>query len=627
MFLPMPSSHMKHFVFFFILLFIAFAVPAQDTSKIYTKNSDAYRVKEASYNSKRNDYAAVKFFDGVVFTSARARRSKKAKSRLEETFVRLYSTEKTSKGKDKKPKVFMRDLTTKYVDGPVCFNKEFTAVYFSRNHIGSTKKTPKSAFKYQLLEAGLNQNGLDSVVTLPFNSSSYNIIHPSLSNDGSMLFFASDMPGGKGGMDIYFSRKSGRTWGVPINLGPKVNSAGDEMYPFISRDEMLYFASDGHGGMGGLDIFETQIQNDQGKKPRNMGAPINSKFDDFAYHIVSGMGFLSSNRKSKGKDDDIYEVDVLRDIKRGKDALIVTKEKGTNKVLANTTLIINGDSIATNENGEYSLMVEEETVYKLKAKKPDYFDATDEITSASSPDEQFTRAIQLEKDPKLFLIAVINDAQNDQPIEGVTVKIKDLSAKTELGDITTASNGRYTKALKGKRIGDKLDLLVILDKPGYLQKTVTVNYTVNKPGEIILNDLVNLSVGRVAVGMDLSKMIEIKPIYFDLGKPTIRPDAALELDKIVAIMTKYPTMSIELGSHTDCRSAAGANLKLSGARAKASAAYIVAKGIAAGRIKGKGYGETKLLNSCACEGKIVSSCSEEEHTKNRRTEFVITKLQ
>ena len=545
---------------------------------------------------------------------------------MEEAFVRLYSTEKKLNGKDRKPKVFLSDLKTKYIDGPICFNKEFNAVYFSRNHIGVAKKGSDGKFKYQLFEAGLNRNGLDSVIQLPFNNRDYNIMHPTISNDGTTLFFASDMPGGKGGMDIYFSKKSGGTWGTPVNLGSKVNTAGNDLYPFISLNDVLYFSSDGHGGMGGLDIFETTIKDGKGKRAYNMGEPINSKFDDFAYFVFSGSGYLSSNRKNKGKDDDIYEVDVLRNIKRGKDAMIVAKEKGSNKVLAKTTLVINGDTTITNEKGEYSFMVEEEQTYKIQTKKADYFDGTYEVSAASSPEDEFSKELLIEKIPKLVLNAVIKDASTDEPLEGVTVIIKDLLTKTDFGEITTASNGVYNKLLKGKKIGDNLNLTISLEKTGYLQKTVNVNYTISKPGEIKLNDIVNLAIGKVAVGMDLSKMIEIKPIYFDVGKPTIRPDAALELDKIVAVMIQYPSMSIELGSHTDCRAAANANLKLSAARAKASADYISNKGIAASRISSKGYGETKLLNNCACEGKVASNCSEEEHTKNRRTEFVITKL-
>ena len=126
--------------------------------------------------------------------------------------------------------------------------------------------------------------------------------------------------------------------------------------------------------------------------------------------------------------------------------------------------------------------------------------------------------------------------------------------------------------------------------------------------------------------MDVAKMIDMKPIYFDMGKSKIRPDAAVELDKIVTVLKEYSNIYIELGSHTDCRSAAAFNLQLSAARSKASAEYIIKKGINRSRITTKGYGESKLLINCGCEGKVKSNCSEEDHAKNRRTEFLITKL-
>ena len=127
---------------------------------------------------------------------------------------------------------------------------------------------------------------------------------------------------------------------------------------------------------------------------------------------------------------------------------------------------------------------------------------------------------------------------------------------------------------------------------------------------------------QIEVGMDVGKVIEINPIYFDLGKCNIRPDAATELDKIVSVLNDNPAMVIELGSHTDRRGSDASNLSLSDKRAKSSAAYIVSKGIPKARIQGKGYGEKKLLNRCTNGVK----CSEEEHQLNRRTEFIIVKM-
>ena len=136
----------------------------------------------------------------------------------------------------------------------------------------------------------------------------------------------------------------------------------------------------------------------------------------------------------------------------------------------------------------------------------------------------------------------------------------------------------------------------------------------------------DFSLGYLEVGADLGKLLGLNTIYFDRGKFDIRQDAAVELDKIVDVMKKFPDIVIELDSHTDCRSAANLNLILSQKRADASVAYIISKGIPSNRISGKGYGESQLINSCACEGNVKSNCTEEEHAKNRRTEFLIVSM-
>lgn len=144
--------------------------------------------------------------------------------------------------------------------------------------------------------------------------------------------------------------------------------------------------------------------------------------------------------------------------------------------------------------------------------------------------------------------------------------------------------------------------------------------------DVVVNTSLTSSLEKIEVGKDLGKMLDVKPIYFDLGKSDIRPDAAAELDKIVAAMNENPTIEIELGSHTDCRGSKASNAKLSDARAKASAEYVQSRITNPKRIFGKGYGESKLVNGCACEGKKPSTCTEEEHQANRRTEFKIIKI-
>lgn len=599
----------------------------EEKQKAFSKNADAYQVDFTKFNSDKNDFCAVHFMDAIVFSSSRSRPWFNRKDESGDDYVHVYTTEKNSKGKYIKPKIFMRDLHTRFHDGPVCFNKEYTAVYFSRINVKKSERSKDGSYKLKMYYATLNRNGFDSVARMPFNSNDYNLAHPSLSADGNTLYFASDMPGGMGGMDIYMSKKTNGIWGDPINLGDKINTLSDEVFPFIAPDNKLYFSSTGHDGMGGLDIYETKVKNDKATRPFNMGEPVNSIKDDFGFYLASDnkTGYISSDRKEGETRDDIYDLKVLREVKRGKELTLIVKNKTTGKPIGATVVVINSDTVNTNENGEITKTLDDDVEYAIHIQKTDFYPLDDKVSSASSQEDVFTKELLLEEDPKLALVLSVRDTKTGLLLEGATVKLKDSTLNSFVNDLTY-SDGDYRKKLAGKKIGDRLVYVITIEKPGYLSKTVTVQHSINKPGDIRINELADLSIGKVEVGMDLAKMIDIKPIYFDLGKSVIRKDAALELDKVVDAMKEYPNMFIELGSHTDCRSSAASNLKLSTARAKASAAYIVKKGIQKTRIVGKGYGETKLLNSCACEGKTVSPCSEEEHTKNRRTEFLITKL-
>ncbi len=601
-------------------------------NSLYKRNADAYAVNPVNYNSPQNDLCAVKFYDAVVFTSSRSKTPwiKTQQGWTGEGFMNLYATERNDDGEEIPPRLFISDLNSKYNDGPACFSRDYNTIYFSRNNFKKSERATDGSFKLKLLEATLDQNGFSMVKILPFNNNEFNFVHPTVSLDGYTMYFASDMAGGLGGMDIYKSVKDSLgTWGTPVNMGEKINTAGNEMFPFIGTDGLLYFASDGHDGLGGLDIYEARLNPEkQVKKIYNMGEPVNSRYDDFGIYLMEDnkSGFISSNRKAGGMDDDIYELQILREVKRGKDATLAIRDKSTGLPIDSAKIVVNGDTVLTNEKGEYLLSAEDDMEYKLEAIKSDYFTTRDTVTSNTSPGDAFTREIWLEKDPKLFLRGRITDARTNDLLEGVTIKITDIATNSEVDLYTTTAAGDYFKLLNGTRIGDKLTYLIRIQKPGYLQRTVVYTHTIDKPGEINLNEKLNLALGKVEVGMDLAKMIDIKPIYFDLGKSTIRKDAALELDKVVQVMNEYPNMYIELGSHTDCRSSAASNLKLSSQRAKASVNYIVKKGINKMRITSKGYGESKLLNNCACEGKVKSSCPEEEHDKNRRTEFLITQL-
>jgi outer membrane protein OmpA-like peptidoglycan-associated protein len=596
----------------------------------YKRNADAYSLSEVPYNSPQSDFSPVKFRDMIVFASTRAKTVwvKKQQAWTNGNYLGLYVAPNSSNGLNK-PALFMGDLDSRFNDGPICFSKDYNTIYLTRNNSKKEERAKDGTYKLKLLEAMLDENGFSMVRLFPFNNNDYNFAHPSISPDGYTLYFASDMPGGKGGMDIYRTKKdSTGVWGPPENLGDLVNTAGTEVFPFIAESGLLYFSSNGHDGLGGLDIYEAKLNGGKVTKIYNMGEPVNSKDDDFGIYLMEDnkTGYISSNRKAGGMDDDIYMLQILRDVKRGKEALIVVKDKENTQPLDSAKLVINGDTVMTNDKGEYTLSLEDEKEYKIQTLVPDYFSKEDTISTKNSTEDSFVKEIAMEKDPKLFLRALITDAKTNELLEGVNIKLTDIAASAEVDNYVTTASGDYFKFLYGKHIGDKLTYLMRIEKPGYLERTLIFTHIIDKPGEINMNQSLNLTLGKVEVGMDLGKMIDLKPIYFDLGKSAIRKDAAEELDKIVQVMNEYPNMFIELGSHTDCRSSAESNMKLSTARAKSSAEYIVKKGINRMRITSRGYGESRLLNNCACEGKVQSNCSEEEHEKNRRTEFVITRL-
>jgi outer membrane protein OmpA-like peptidoglycan-associated protein len=437
------------------------------------------------------------------------------------------------------------------------------------------------------------------------------------------------MPGGIGGTDIYMSiRTTDTTWSKPLNLGPNVNTEGNELFPFYhAAGKLLFFASDGKVGLGGLDIFVAPFDNKAGKAV-NPGAILNSNMDDFALILDDKQksGYFSSNRADGKGDDDIYSFELLKPFLFGKTIKgVATDKQGT--ILANVKVFLFDennniiDSATTSDNGAFNFTVEADKQYKLSGNKENYFEGRN-TADTRTDDDVIIADLMLEKDPGLSLYAVITDNKTGDTLSGVTLIITDNVSK-QTDTVVTTESGDYRRPLGDKHLNDVGDYTIVIIKDGYFTKTVTYKIVFDKPGQYNIHESVDFGLDPIV--KDLSEMIQINPINFDLNKYNIRPDAAKELDKIVAIMNKYPNMVIELGAHTDCRGSKAYNQRLSDKRAKASAKYIKERIVNPDRIYGKGYGESKLLNDCHCEGRVKSNCTEEQHAMNRRTEFRVIK--
>lgn len=519
------------------------------------------------------------------------------------------------------PKLFNAHVQNKYFDGPMCFNTDGTKLYFTRS--ASLKDKDKNSknkdmpVKQQIFSSDMNKFGDVHPEIKPFeyNTHDYNCMHPSLSKDGKRLYFVSDMPGTLGGMDIFMCEWDKDTWGKPVNCGPEVNTAGNEVFPFVDEEGTLYFSSDYRPGLGGMDIFNADAWPNKEKlffNAENLGANINSKSDDFGVITFDKgkRGYLSSNRKNQLRDDDIYY--FINNKPKSIPVKLKFVDTLNNKEVNGTTFTITTKSgnIITGrldsgcfltrlkENQEVTISTENENY------KPKLIVRT--ITKADS-------ILEIAVSPKAqnCVKGVIFDKDDNKPVAGLKVAVYDEDGNRYY-DAVTDSSGRYQVC---NLPAGKMLYIGTEKKPDYFTNTERFSM----PGE-----KQDIEKNIYALKLVVGKAIRVDNIYFDLGKFNIREDAAKELDKLVQLMKDNPEVIIELSSHTDCRGNAAANLALSDKRAKSSAAYIVSKGVSKIRVKGKGYGESKLLNDCACEGKRQSACSEEQHAQNRRSEFKVT---
>lgn len=499
-----------------------------------------FYVSNLSINTKVADFGTAFYKNKVVFASSRD--SLKLKTRVykwnNQPYLNLFVADTIFQGTDlKNVNAFSKHINSKYHEAVVAFNAEGNEVFFTRNNYTNENlaRDADGMNHLKLYHANLENGEWVNIEEVPFNSEDYSVGQPALSADGKKLYFVSDMPGSIGATDIFVvDVLENNSFSEPKNLGPEINTSGREMFPHLTENK-LYFSSDGHLGLGGLDVFESTYKTIF-SKPSNLGAPLNSKKDDFGYIVneVTQRGYVSSNRDGGKGDDDIYSFERL-------EVGCLQKVKGsvvnaTNGIPEDAVTVLlqdeNGAEVAktlTNVNGEYTfdMTMDCDTDYKISVEKEKFDTAT-----------------------KSFKTSDIANYVNTVPM-GIKKRSK-----------------------------------LIVEEDGVL---------------------------KIKIGL----------IYFDLDKSYIRNDAAVELNKIVFLMQEYPNMVIKIESHTDSRANDAYNEALSDRRAKATRDYIVSQGIASERISSAiGYGEKQLVNNCD----NATQCSDAKHDLNRRSEFIILKL-
>jgi len=509
-------------------------------SKIINKGK-RFNVQNLDINSEYSDFGGVLFEDQIYVTSARNDKRKKY-GWNDEPFLDIYKFN-VDEGSYINEEILDNVINTKYHEGIVAFSPDGTTMYFTResffdksfykdsltnNQIGvihlykatrCTKKhiTWKDNGKCQFSHSWSN------VTRLEINSANYSIKNPTVSCDGELIYFSSDMPGGYGNFDIYKGELDslGNVNNIK-NLGQKINTEGQEMFPYVCCDKILYFSSDAHLGLGGLDVFYTKPIDGKWTNPRNVGIPVNSNADDFAFILTEECedGFVSSNRSGGKGSDDIYAVKKLLPL------------------------------------------------------------------------------------CDILFTANIIDSKTKESISSATTSISDNTGIIDNTKITSE------KGLAEFMLECEDEIQLMVSKTGYESKMLDLKFSDIDPPvlDVYLNPIEEIIV---------EEKIILNPIYFDFDKSNITNKAAFELDKLVAIMEKYPDMVIRAESHTDARGPASYNRGLSDRRAKSTAQYVISKGISEERIGGVGKGEDEPKVDCS------QGCSKEEHAQNRRSEFII----
>ncbi|WP_053991121.1 OmpA family protein [Mangrovimonas sp. TPBH4] len=482
-------------------------------------------------NSTSGDFGISWYGDNVVFSSYR-NKDNPTYEWNNKPYLDLYEAS-LSEEKDALENIlpFSEDVNTKTHESNATFTSDGKTMYFSRTNDKRVKIGDDKIATIKLYKAELVDGKWTNVEVLPFSSDTYSTQHPFLNPSNTKLFFSSDMPGSLGSFDIYSVDITADGFGTPVNLGEVINTAHREQFPFMDQSETLYFASDGHQGLGNLDIFMSNGYAGFYSKPINLGETINSGMDDFGYVLNEDVqkGFISSNRTG---EDLIYAFLRVPNKKRYIVEGVVI-DKNTKEILPGTTVTLYDDKgevvgqTVVGEDAKYAFNTKPNQLYKIVGYRDFYAVGEKEFTT--NDDGRFEFNIELE-------IESYDDAED----------------------------------------------IVVTKDDGYIY-------------------------------------IELENIYFDFGKWDIKPQAASILDIMVGLLKKYPRMEVQLGAHTDSRSTEQYNLNLSNNRAQSTLEYLVANGIERSRLRSKGYGESQPLVDCK------DDCTEEEHSINRRCEFLILK--
>lgn len=578
---------------------------ALDNLTLLFRDSATVSLAPLPFNTKYAELAAEPFKKGVIFLSSRPTSAIVDEDFLrEESLFDLFYTEYNLVTGWSVPYRLPNGLNSNYFEGPVSINAEEKEMVLSRSNIALGKPILNSEGKTQMQLFSASRIGDEWVVgkKLSFCDSEYSFAHPALNVSGDTLYFASDMDGGFGGLDIYMSvLNENNEWGEPVNMGYMINTEGNEEYPFFI-DDRLFFASNGMGGVGGMDVFKTYLERGHVQNVVNLGYPINSPYDDFAYWIDAESlgGMVSSNRIGGTGSDDIYSFTTEARVLIGR---VIQEQDSSVIVDADVELLSAGQIVSsthTGNDGRFNFYLPLGTDFEVRVSKQDHRASVPVVVPKHQGEIDLdTLTIALHKHD-LFARGRILNNETQELMSGVRVVLHDATTNA-FDTLVTDLNGTYSFVLEPMKNYD-----IWATKAGFLFGDATINTHELVKG-VILNDIVlELEYEKKSV------------VHFDFDKYNLKKDAIAILARVAQAMTRTNSMLV-ISAFADARGTKEYNQNLSDKRAKAVKDYFTSHGIDASRIIARGFGETLILNRCV-DG---VNCEEVEHSKNRRAEIKI----
>lgn len=625
--------------------------------KNYSDRTDYEVVTLHGINSPYADFAPVVYNAGLVFTTERKSNPGEEEFAIEvRPFTNIYYAPFSNKQQTSfwNPDIFAPKLTTRFHDGPACFNRKGNTIYYT--HVERQLTGPARINKMKIFVSHRVGDEWSDPEPFEYNSTAYSVAHPALSDDDSLLLFTSDMPGGYGGMDLYMSRYENDRWNSPVNLGPTVNSTGDEVFPHMVGNT-IYFSSNGWPSYGGLDLFSVHLDSLE-QQPRNLRYPINSGWDDLSLSFLNEhKAYFSSDRPGGSGRDDIYGLERVAPSETHRElsgileyneqpaphASLSLKDPTGNvvqKTVTDDAGYFSWDFVKSNVPYTISLDVDEKerlkqfAIFLLNDRK----EKVKKISAGESgdfkfellPPDDFDNLELLEVEDASLLSIDIHGQVSEEVAGDVTdrIEIVVLNADGEvIGRTFTRNDGtflfrqlfpddQYIFRLLADNPGLKI---TILDDQGNVLQALTrtgKEFIYNRIGEgdpilSLLNER------NVTIKISPDDRFAIPNIYYDLDAYQLNDHARKQLERLVVILDKNPEIGVNVMSHTDSRASDQYNLKLSEKRAAEVIRHLETRGISANRMSAKGFGEKNLVNHC----KNDVACPEDEHAKNRRTEF------